>query len=239
MYLNVRINEMLFPTLVERLHSGDRRGFDLALVDTMRYSAATLGLMAAVGGGAAAGVMSLFGPGFGRASSALAIIMAVPVLVTLTMILRNALYALNRPWTTMSAFARMVVTIGAGIPLAIAYGPSGPAIAICAGLAVDIAITSTVVRRRLETRASALWRPREVGALLLAYGAGFAATRWVYDAWPNLAGLTLGLAAGTIAYVTVFVILAGSTDRDRDRIRSLRARLRSRHAVKPEPGRVA
>jgi O-antigen/teichoic acid export membrane protein len=51
--LSFRVNEMLFPTLVERRGEGDGRGFDRALVDSLRYAAAFLLLPAAAVGGAA------------------------------------------------------------------------------------------------------------------------------------------------------------------------------------------
>src|SRR5439155_2442065 len=71
---NTRISEMLLPTLVERDDSRDQVGFERALGESMRYATATLLLPAAAGGGAAVGVMQIFGPGFEQGADALAIL---------------------------------------------------------------------------------------------------------------------------------------------------------------------
>ncbi len=76
--IDYRITGMLLPTMVERRALEDRSGFDRALVDTVRYVAIFLLLPAAVGGGAAYGVMAIFGPGFSPAADALALLLLTP-----------------------------------------------------------------------------------------------------------------------------------------------------------------
>ena len=78
-----RINEMLLPTLVERIAGGDRDGFDRTLLDTLRYAALILLLLGAAAGGASDGVMSIFGPGFERGGDALAILLVTPALTVI------------------------------------------------------------------------------------------------------------------------------------------------------------
>ena len=91
---------MLFPTLVERNYQSDHEGFDRALVDSLRYTAVGLLLPAAAGAGAAYGIMDLFGPGFAAASVALAILLLMPALATMTAIQRHALFAVDRSEST-------------------------------------------------------------------------------------------------------------------------------------------
>ncbi len=60
--LNIRLAEMLFPTLVQRWADDDRHGFQRALTDSTRYVVTVMLLPAAVAGGAADGVMQVFRP---------------------------------------------------------------------------------------------------------------------------------------------------------------------------------
>ena len=90
-----------------------RRGWlDRALVDTMRYTTAGMLLLAAVVGGAARGVMDLFGGGFTRAAAtALSLLILAPALLNLSLMLAHALYAVDRPWaTTVIAWGRTLIT---------------------------------------------------------------------------------------------------------------------------------
>ncbi len=94
--LNYRITEMLFPTLVERRLGEDRDGFDRALVDSLRYVAVAMLLPAAVAAGAAAPIMSIYGPGFAAGAGAFAYLVFVPGVVTLSAVQSQALFAENR-----------------------------------------------------------------------------------------------------------------------------------------------
>jgi O-antigen/teichoic acid export membrane protein len=53
--LNIRLAEMLFPTLVQRWADEDRHGFQRALTDSTRYVVTVMLLPAAVAGGATVG----------------------------------------------------------------------------------------------------------------------------------------------------------------------------------------
>ena len=61
--VNYRIGEVLYPTLVGRRGRGDHTGFHRALLDTTRYALIGMLLIASVCGGAAHGILSVFGPG--------------------------------------------------------------------------------------------------------------------------------------------------------------------------------
>ena len=58
----------------------DHDAFDRTLLDTARYAALALLLVGAAAGGAAEGVMHIFGPGFAAGSDALAILLVTPAL---------------------------------------------------------------------------------------------------------------------------------------------------------------
>lgn len=227
--LNVRICEMLYPTLVERHARGDRHGFDRALVDTLRYVLAGLLLLAAVGAGASNGIMDVFGGGFARAAPALAVLMVLPALQTVSSILRHALFALDRPVaTTVSGVLRMLVTLAVSIPLSLWLGSVGTAVAVIAGLSVDVIYMAPMVRRELASPLRALWPLRQAAALLTAYVAGVAASRAVDVALPTFGGLVLATLAGTAAYVVVLLACGALDARDRKRLAALRQRLRPR-----------
>ncbi len=229
MELNWRISEMLFPTLVERRSNGDSHGFDRALIDSLRYSAVGMLLPAAAAGGAAYGVMSLFGPGFDSAAGALTLIMLMPATSTISSLQRHALYAVDRPVTaTASATVRLVVTIGLCIPLSLTVGTTGTAAAVVAGFAVDSAYMFRVTHRHLVTPFFQLWPLRGMIALVCAYAAGFVSARLVYNLFESIPGLLVALAAGSLAYVAVFAVLGGVHRRDVDRFASLWAGARKK-----------
>lgn len=218
---NPRITEMLLPTMVERQAKGDHAGFDRALVDTLRYASAGLFLVASAGGGAAAGIMDLYGDGFEEGAAALAWVLAVAALAAMSLVLRNALYAVNRPLrTTVSAFLRLALTAGATIPLTHAYGAAGPAIALCIGLVADILFTGSTVVRHLSTSLHVLWPPRQLAAMAVAGVTGFVVAEAIYDQIDAVPGLLLALVAGTATYL---VVLLGGGWQPRDRQRALAA----------------
>ena len=111
--IDYRITGMLLPTMVERHVRGDQGGFDRALVDTVRYVAVFMLLPAAVGGGAADGVMAIFGAGFSPAANALALLLLMPALVSTMNVQSTTLLAVDRPWLT-SAVGVGTMLISAG-----------------------------------------------------------------------------------------------------------------------------
>lgn len=220
--LNTRIVEMLFPTLVERLASGDRSGFDRALIDSLRYVASGLFLPAAVGGGAAAGIMGLYGPGFSEASDALVFILLVPPLATMIRIQQQALFALDRPLlSSVLALVRMVVTLAAGVVLTLELGITGTAVGLVAGCVVQLAIQFRVTHRHLAQPVRKLWPYRQVTALGVAYAAGFLVANLLDSALPGLLGLSAGLLAGSVAYAACFLVVGGVLPRDRERVAAI------------------
>ncbi|HEX4465564.1 MAG TPA: lipopolysaccharide biosynthesis protein [Solirubrobacteraceae bacterium] len=222
--VNFRIVEMLYPTLVSRHSRGDGEGFDRALVDTARYALAGMLLIAAVLAGAAHGVLGLFGPGFGRAAPAFALLIGYPALACGTLVQTQALWALDRPgMTSVTALARLVCTLTLTIVLTPAIGVAGPAIALVAGFLVDLAWKSALLRPHLSRPLSAIWPRRERLALCLAYAAGFGAAHAVDAHSAGLLGLLTSLLAGTLSYVLALALGGGVGPRDRERLGELAA----------------
>lgn len=231
-----RITEMLFPTLVERRAKDDRIGFDRALLDSSRLMAVALLLPAAVAGGAADAVMDLFGPGFDRAADALAVLLLVAVIHSITAMMSHALLAFGKPWTvTAISVTRAVIVVALGVPLTISLEVTGMALAMLAGFLVDLIWRVAATRPHLAAAGMLPWPTRSVVAAGLAYAAGFATARGIDTAVDGLLGLGAALIAGTLAFALVFPVAGGPTSGDRDRVRALRDRLRRRQTAPVEP----
>jgi O-antigen/teichoic acid export membrane protein len=226
-----RVAEILFPTLVERRAAGDQAGFDRALLDSSRVVGAGLLLVAAVLGGAADGVMDVYGPGFDQAAPALAMLLVVPALYCLTTLQSQALLAVDRPLTvTKITVTRALIVIGGGVPLTLVMGLTGMALATLVAYAVDLAWRVAVTRPHLAVSGPLPWPARTVLATVVAYAAGFGVARAIDAANDGVAGLLVAMVAGTLAFVALFVLAGGLTSADRARLRSLADRLRARRA---------
>ena len=227
--LNWRIGEMLLPALAQRWGGGDRAGFDRVLVDTLRYSAGGMLLIGAAGGGAASGVMDLFGSGFDQADAALAIILLMPAVGTLSTLQSQALVAQGRPLaTTYAAGGRVVATVVATIVLVDVAGVTGAALGMILGFAVDLVWKTVLVRRTMTTPVHAHWPVRQAVGLVAAFAAGFGVARALDATVGGVAGVGAGLFGGSLAYVSVLVVVGGLTDSDRRRLKDLNVSLRQR-----------
>lgn len=226
--LNYRVTEMLFPTLVVRHTAGEREGFDRALVETLRLSSYGLLLPAAAGGGAAVGIMRLFGPGFSKGAPALAILLVVPALALLSQCQTQALLAVDRAWTVSKvSMVKMVVVVTSCIFLAQADGITGAAISLVIGCVVDVSIRFQITRRIvLNGRFTQIWPVRTMLATALAYGTGFVAARVVNDVLGGVPGVLAALVAGVVAYVVTLVAAGGILSRDVRVLRNLLGRAR-------------
>ena len=225
--LHTKVAEMLFPTLVERRKLEDHEGFDRALIDSMRYMGIAMLLPAAVGGGAAHGVMAVFGPGFERGADALALLMVTPALTVMTSVQGLALLAANRPLAhTAVLIGRMAVTLVLTIVLTISMGITGTALAVTLGYSIELLVRWQMTRRYLSRPAHELWPVREMLAGVAAVAAGFVAASAIDHAVPDAAGLLLALAGGSVAYAAAFLACGGLNPRDRERASALLARLR-------------
>jgi O-antigen/teichoic acid export membrane protein len=230
--LNYRVTEMLFPTLVERHLRGDRSGFDRALVDSLRYVAFGMLIPAAAAAGAAAPIMSIYGSGFERGAGALAYLVFVPAVVTLSSVQSYALIAEERGLlVSMYGLLRVAATLLAAVPLTDAYGVSGTGAGLLIGACAQLLPLGARLPRLLHARVSELWRAREVCALLGAGALAFAVSRGLSSVLPHLAALALAPALGLCAATGLFVVLGGPQPRDRDRVRGVLVQLSARVAL--------
>jgi O-antigen/teichoic acid export membrane protein len=227
---SLRINEVLYPTLVGRHTSGDRHGFDRALVDSIRYEVVGMALFAATIGGAAHSVLDVFGPGFSRAATALALLAVYPALASITVAQTQALWAVDRPGlTSLISLVRTVLTLAALYVLTPALGIEGPAVSLLVGYAAGVVLSGLALRRHLVRGLRANWPRRERLALLLAYAVGFATSHELEQLVPSTPGVVLCVGAGAAAYCGTFLLGGGLNERDRRRLsegsRALRGRL--------------
>jgi O-antigen/teichoic acid export membrane protein len=227
---NTRIGEMLLPTLVERREQRDAVGFDRALGDSMRYAVAALLLPAAVAGGAAHGVMGVFGPGFSEGADALAILLLLPALAALQGIQgQTLLAAVGRPGTsTWISVARAVITLVLTIPLTAWLGATGTALGLVVGAVLVLPVTIRTARRHVSAPISRWCGPRDLLAVAAAYAGGFLAARAVDGALAGIPATGVALIAGTAGYALAFVVAGGVRPRDRERLREVLAGLTRR-----------
>ena len=237
-----RLSEMLFPTLVERRGTGDHEGFERALVDSLRYTTAFMLLFAGPGGGAATSIMAVFGPGFSSASTALAILLLVPVSTTMATVLSQSLIATDRPLaTSASALIRLIATFVPLVILTRSMGITGTAIGMAIGGVVQLAGQLLFVQRDVLRLLRSWWPLRQMFAQLLSYCAGFAVARAIVIALPGYIGLVIALSVGVATFLAVLVGAGGLAQRDRTRIGNARRALRARTAAsaggaRAEPG---
>jgi O-antigen/teichoic acid export membrane protein len=229
--LNYRITEMLFPALVERDQRSDRAGYERALINTLRFSSIVLLLPAAVGGGAAHGVMAIYGPGFEQGSDALAISLLVPALATLGSICRQPLLVVNRPLAaSMCTIVGMVVTAATTFPLVSGIGITGAALGIVLGGFASVALAAHLSEPKISNRN---WPLLSRLALLGSYGVGFGVARLIDGTSADGVRLIVALVAGTAAYVGGLLAFGALTPEDRGRIRNVVSRVRGRIRAQP------
>jgi O-antigen/teichoic acid export membrane protein len=233
--VSMRITEVLYPTLVGRHTRGEAEGFDRALIDSIRYEAIGMLLIASVVGGTARSILEVFGPGFNRASTALALLILFPAMASITITQTQALWATNRPGlTSIVAIVRLAVTIALLVVLTPMIGITGPAVALLVGYVIAMLLSGRALRPTLSRPLRATWPVRERLALVGAYATGFVAASVVEHAIPSPAAVPLCVAAGMLVYSAVFLLAGGINERDRhrlvevfDRARSWRRRERS------------
>jgi O-antigen/teichoic acid export membrane protein len=230
--LNYRVTEMLFPTLVERHLGDDRAGFDRALVDSLRYVAIGMLLPAAAAAGAAAPIMSIYGPGFASGAGALAFVVFVPGVVTLSAVQSYALIAEERGLlVSMYGIARVAVTLLATVPLTRAYGVSGTGAGLLIGACAQLLPLGARLPRLLHGAVWELWRPRDLASLLACGVLAFAVSRSLSAALPRLPALVLAPTLGLSAAAALLLVLGATQPRDRERIRRVVRALSARGSL--------
>jgi O-antigen/teichoic acid export membrane protein len=229
--VNLRIGEVLYPTLVGRRGCGDHMGFDRALLDTSRYALIGMLLIASVCGGAAHAILSLFGPGFARAAPAFALLIAYPALATISSAQTQALWSVDRPgMTSVASIARVIATVALTVVLTPRLGIVGPAIALLAGFLFEMAWKTVVLLPFLSGPLHEIWPTRQRAAVAIAYACAFVASRGLERLVPAQGGLLLALCAGSLTYVAALFLSGATNERDRERLGELIGAMRARRA---------
>lgn len=222
--LSIRVDEMLFPTLMERQGVDGAEAFDRAVVDTIRYSAIALMLPAALAAGAGREVMAVFGEGFAQAGPALGILALGVVFSAVADVFVLVLWSKNRPGiTSVITLGRFALTIGGSLLLTPELGLEGAAIAVLAGFLLGMLWAGATGWRYLTRPFTALWPPRQFVAWVVASLACAAAARLAIDLVPNAAGVLLACALAIPLYAAI-LFAGGRTERDRALIDAVRAR---------------
>lgn len=227
-----RVSEILFPALVERHKAGDREGFERVLLETVRFVALPLLLVATVGGGAAGGVMAVFGGGFVRAADALALLLLAVALVVTASVQMQPIVAIGRPGlTTWLALTRAITTVGPMYPAAVRWGDVGVAGCLVLGAVVLIVVQAALLRRLVLSRRATRVQARLLLTVVLSGAAGFATARFVDTSLGGFLGTLGAMVAGSLAYGVVTLLTGGMRDGDRERVQQLVARVRRRQAA--------
>ena len=208
--LCARVGEVLFPVLAEHRTNGRAGAFDAALLRTMRWALAGMLLPAAVGAGAADGIMRMFGPGFESGAGALAFALLVPPIAAVSESLGHALNALDRPLVPTSvAIGRMAAAIGGGYLLVRQIGIAGAPLALALAYLASLPLLARSLRGHIGVPASE-WLPARVTVgVAAACAGGFISARVTERLLVGVPGTAVALAAGFVAYVGVL----GAADR--------------------------
>ena len=229
--VNVKVGEMLFPTLVERRAGTDQEGFGRALVDTMRYLCVGVALVASAGGGAARGVMDIFGAGFSEGAVALTLLLGCAAVASFAGCVTLALYAIERlVITTIIAVVRLVTVIPFCIVMTLEFGVTGAALALVVTQIGQLASLYLVARPSIGGALRKYWPLRERLALAASYGIGLVGAGVVDAAVSGFSGTIAALLTGATSFALTFQALRGVNARDYERIRSAREGWRARRA---------
>ena len=202
--LSTRFGEVLFPVLVEHREAGRSAAFDATLIRTLRLALVGMLLPAAVGAGAADGIMRVFGPGFEAGSTALAFALIVAPIAAVSESLGHALNAVGRPLVpTTVAICRMVAAVGGGYLLVRHVGLAGAPLGLAGAYLAGLPALAQSLRGHVSVPARE-WIPARVGlTMTAACAAGFIVARAAEHQLVGVAGTGAALACGALVYVGV------------------------------------
>ena len=211
-----RICEILYPTLVQRYREGDIEGFNRALARTIRFTSLLMFMIAAIVGGAANGVLGIFGPGFQEAAGAFAALLFLFAIAVLAMAFGQGILATGHPHQlTVTAAVRSVLALGLLVPGAIWGGALGAAMGLLIATVIEIAIVIWLMVNYVGRHC--LPSGRFVIAVTVATAAGFGVARGVDLALPSFLGTLVALALG-LAAVGGIVLVWALEGEERDQI---------------------
>ncbi len=222
-----RINEMLFPDLVRLQREGDTRAFTDTLERSLRLALGCLLLPAAVAGGAAGPVMSIFGDGFSTAAGAVVFLFLAHVIYVATAIVASAYNAMGSPHLTSSFSAiRCTVALSAAALLVDRYGIEVAAAGIFAGYAIELAAQILTLRRTIGLAPTQVLHPSTIVRLLACYGGSFVVARMIAEkVSSSMLALPLAVAAGAVVFGGIAVVSNIVDAHDRQAVRGRLGRL--------------
>jgi O-antigen/teichoic acid export membrane protein len=197
-----RVCEILFPTLVQHHRNGDTTSFNRVLSTTVRVTAIAILLPAAVGAGAAEGILNIFGPGFAVVSGAFGILLFTYAIGVVGLALGQPLMAAGTPHlVSVIGVTRAVVGLAFLVPLAIVGGTIGAASALLLGVMAEVFLGSWYAAK-LYGRSSLPGVGAVLGVLAGSLVA-FVVSRVIDVYASSFIGALLAMAVGTIFYVAV------------------------------------
>lgn len=205
-----RVNEMLYPDLVRRLHAGDREGFAHALRRTLGLSLLALIGAAAILAGASVSVMDVFGDGFGSAAGALIFLSIVHVCFVASSILAAAYNAHGRPLlNSLVSPVRLVVGLGLTAVLAPRHGMTAAAAGLAAGYGLEVLVRVVLFARMAGV--DGILHALLVHLLKIAttFGVVFLAARLVDEL---VTSSLIALPLSGLAGVAIFAAMLATTD---------------------------
>jgi O-antigen/teichoic acid export membrane protein len=234
-----RITEVLLPRLV-RAHRDGPLGVGVAnelVLRTTRRTAVGLGLVVGVVGGAADGVLGLFGEGFAAADTVLICLLVGNAAWVLSMIWSQPFYAANRP----SLASRIAVARSSAIILGVAVAGNLGSITAIAVVWATVHVVEVVVKMQIArttvlagTRRPAMWSPIVRLGTSTALAAAVARLADVSlrptGGLEEIIGLAGALTVGAIAYTCAVVATGALSRSDVRRLLDLR---HSRRATGP------
>jgi O-antigen/teichoic acid export membrane protein len=208
-----RVNEILFPSLVQHSEKGDSDSYERLLVNTLRLTALPIALVVGAAGGATFGFLELFGPGFEAGAGALTFLLLATGLTVIGAIFGQALIAVGRPhWSTSLAVLRLVVSVPLMWVLAHEWGATGVGGAVLAGAIAVLLAGTWMLRRVILSPAATRSLARTAGVAILVYGAAFGTSRLLDLALEGPVGAVAAMVAGGIVGLPVLALLPGGLD---------------------------
>lgn len=228
-----RVHEILYPTLVRRFREADMEGFGRALARMAHYTAVLLLLPASIAGGAAEGVLGIFGDGFEEAAGAFAVLLFVFTLAVVVMAYNDAVIAVGHPkQATYGSLLYTALAIGLLVPGALWAEAIGAAAALAVANVAQLTLLGFYLTHYVGRHCFP--RPRLVAGMLLAATGGFVVARVVDMALPLVVGVAAAMVAGGITYGVLALSFAVEPDERRQILERVRGVLsRGRDTAEP------
>ena len=214
-----RICEILMPGIVEQRSRGDHTGAVDLLRRTVLMTLVGLTAVVAPAGGAAPGVLRVFGPGFDRGATVLALLLVAYALAVINSVQFQGYLADGLPGkVTRLTLLRALAVVALMWPLAVHFGAAGVAAAYVAGQVLGFLLIDRSMAIHEGTGRTFLGLRAVVG-VTAAYAAGFISARAVVTASPGMPMTAVALVAGTAAALSVLVMARLVQLEELDRIR--------------------